>query len=593
MKPLKIGWASVSLLTLIRAGHAGESAVPGQLVVPGVSSGVLLQHYQGVLAPDANAPVGARGEHKPTMAQRAEQGRTLRVMVKHFVLSEPLPGPAAAKAQQIFTAFEGRQLGSADVVRVRNLLNAMLSREMDALTYARLPQQDISDGIVHFEIERGRIGRLELNNRSRVSNSVVSHYLPSNDVGERRNLDALAQMNRRLSALPGIGQAAVSLAPGDEPGTTNVTANITPASPIEGVLLANNSGAPSSGANMVGAQVALNSPLGIGDRLQSTLFYAPPGAQNAVGQGGHTSFAALSYDAPVGYRGTRGGVQYNRVDYTQGGPGDLRELFDGHGSADGIRTYVSHPLLARDDANVTMGASLEHKNLKDSFFGVMSRRRLWTGGASVSGFKAGQLAARPNVVRFDAELKAGQVQVLDVGINDDAAGDLSRSLISRRFAKLSVGGEYLQLIRPGLTFSLKGNAQFSLPRHHLDPSEQMSLGGAQGVRGYDSGLSTVDQGALMSTTLTQALEPIPGLSMSVFYDRGNGQISRSNIAAGGCGCTIPDNLMTVQAAGVGLDYHYGSKFSVSVVYARQIGAVPENQYQRRRAQTWVNAKLAF
>ena len=591
--PLKAGLLSISLLPFTHVSHAAELPVtPTQPPAPVTSSGALLQQYRGMLAPDANARTPSSQAHGEDDASSSTQGGGQRFLLKRIELSEPLPEAAARKASDIFARVEGREITFEELSRVRAALNAMLLRDVDVLTYARIPPQDVKDGTVRFEVEHGHIAGVQFNNRSLVTDKVIKHYLPSEDAqAGKRDLGTLAQMNRRLSSLPGIEKAAVSLNPGMEPGTTTVSVDATPARRIEGALVANNAGSPSSGANMAGAQVNLNSPLGIGDRLQGTFFYAPPVGQGAAGRGGRTSYGVLSYDMPLGYQGVRGGVQYSRIDYKQGGPAELRDVFNGHGTADGVRAYITEPLRDRDDANFAIGGSVETRQLKDSFFELASRRRVIDVAVNTSGFKVGELAGRPNVSSLDAELKGGRVNIGEVGINDDATGDLTQSLIAGHFAKLSLNAQYQQLLRPGLGLSLKGSMQ--LASRHLDPSEQMSLGGSQAVRGYDSNLSSVDQGALFSAALTQDIKQVPGLSASGFYDYGRGQVSRSNIAAGGCGCAIPGNWLTVQSAGAGLNYQLGEKLSVGVSYARQIGRVPLGQIQRKRGQTWLNVKLAF
>lgn len=574
----------VSILSPIGYAAENQLTTAPPMAVSTTSSGTILQQNQPLLSPDGRrrgifADTDGAPSSTASPSVPATTGPT--VLVKKIVLSEELPEPAATQVREFFKQVEGQQLSIAQIDHIRLILNGILQKNVDLLTYATLPSQNVADGTLHFTIGHGRVGKVSFdNNQSLVSNESLTHYFPTViEGGPAVGVAEVEQATRRIQKLPGVGEVKPVLTPGEAIGTTQVDMQVTPAPRVSGALIADNAGSTSSGQNRVGAQLVVNSPLGIGDQLQGVVLTAPPVDQDAASKGGHTVIGQLSYDLPLGYSGVRGGIQFTHVDYKSGGPD--RDILEGKGKADVASVNVSKPLVDRDDANVTLGATLNHKQLSDGLFGLTSKRQSVTAGAKISGFKNSQLGDLPNAIQFDAALESGHLTQSEFGVLDDPDG----LLVTGRFTKLSGTMEYVQKIRNGMTASLKGSAQ--LASRHLDSSEQMSLGGAQGVRGYSSALSSVDQGAVVSAALTQNITMVQGLSASAFYDIGRGQINKQSTLIGG------GNMITPQSAGIGLNYQYDKKVLLSLSHHRRIGAIPEGQAVTERGQTWLNLAVTF
>ncbi|MGC1550214.1 MAG: ShlB/FhaC/HecB family hemolysin secretion/activation protein [Rhodanobacter sp.] len=574
------GMLGLVLFTPSHTVHAQVAPPPHAL--PSTSSGALLQQNQSLLSPDAtNKPAqgSAEGNDVSDIAPELEKDSGPKLLVKRFELDETLPEPAAAHVQKLFKSVEARELSYADITRVRILLNAILRNEVDLLAYAVLPDQKVDDGVVRFSIKHGSVEGLSLKNTSLVSDKTLMSYLPARGSDAKApSLAELEQVAHRIDALSGVDSARIGLAPGEKIGTTDATMVVTSTPRIRGAVLADNSGSPASGANRVGVQAIINSPLGMGDQFQGVALYAPPSHQGREGRGGHTVLGQASYELPLGRDGIRGGVQYSRINYQQGGP--YKDIFDPNGFADVTGIYANKPLLQRDNANLTLGGTLDYKKLTDTFFELSSRRSSIVAGAKLSGYKLGELAGRPNAVQFDATLVAGYLKRRELG-----AFDFDGLTPSGRFGKFVGNVEFSQKIRDGLSASLKGSIQ--LANRHLDSSEQMGLTGAQAVRGYNSQLSSVDQGAVLSASLTQQINPVPGLQASLFYDQGRGQINKQHALDGAA------NMITVKSAGLGLSYQYNKKVSINVTYAKRVGAAPLGQAVSDGSQTWVSATMLF
>lgn len=163
--------------------------------------------------------------------------------------------------------------------------------------------------------------------------------------------------------------------------------------------------------------------------------------------------------------------------------------------------YVNKPLIDRDSTQLIVGATLDYKRLRDGFFGVDSKRHSVLGGIKASGYRQGTLAGKPNALQFDVALQTGDLTQPKLGLFDS-----EEFPIAGRFSKFNGNLLYAQALPAGLTASLKSSAQ--LANRHLDGSEQMSLSGLQGVRGYGPELLGVDQGAVVQANLSQSI-PFP------------------------------------------------------------------------------------
>lgn len=580
-----VGLSLLPMSAMVQAAEAPIATVPGIPQLP-TSSGALLQQNQPWLTPTLPAQQKSSALDKNderSSAQATHQGdepeQTL--FVKRFELDGDLPASAAQDVRELFAQAEGRDLTVADIVAMRAALNALLRHKVDLLAYAVLPSQKSEDGVVHFTLQRGHVADIAFNNTSLVSDKTVKRYFAAAGEGKEPSIPQVELAARRVGTLPGVADVKPSLAPGKDIGTTDINVQVLPAPRVKGALLVDNAGQPSSGVNRVGAQAAVNSPLGIGDQLQGLVLYTPPFAQSGGAKGGHTTLGLASYELPLGYSGMRGGAQYSRVSYRAGGAD--QDVLDQYGTADVAGVYVNKPLIDRRNASLTIGGTLDYKKLDDAFFGTHSKRSSVVGGIRATGYTMGLWAGQPNALQFDATLHVGHLGQSQFGALDPG-GPLfpEQKPLAGRFTTFAGNAQFTQRLGKGLAVSLKASVQTA--SRHLDSSEQMTLYGAQGVRGYET-LASIDRGAAVQAELTKEISAVPGLSTSVFYDAGHGQINKSAAGQG--------NSFTAQSAGVGLTYHVGSKVLIGTSYAEGIGATPEGQPNVTRRKIMLNMTMAF
>ncbi|HWX01517.1 ShlB/FhaC/HecB family hemolysin secretion/activation protein [Collimonas sp.] len=556
---------------------------------PATNAGALLQQNKALIdgntqfMPQAGMPLPLQDDKATLQLEHAAEPTADTIFVKRFEIDQDFPAPVASKIQALFASYQGRNLSIATIDQVRHQLDFILRTDVDLLVFVELPRQNINQGIIRFKYVPAKIQAVHIANSSPISTKVLEKFLPPPgrtvtvvnldiDAAPRPWQD-MTNSIKRINDLPGVAKVMPQLSPGTEPGTTQVNLEVTPAPRVRAAVLTDNSGSTSSGKNRVGGQVIVNSPLGLGDQLQATAYFAPSALQNKEGQNGHTGIGQISYELPLGYRGDRIGASYARVNYAAGGA--LADLSDG--LAETASLYLTHPFLQRQDASLTLRAALNDKNLTDSLFSLAQKRHAQTAQLTLSGSRQGSLMNLPNTLQFSTDLSAGSLKIRDPGLFEEDS--LAHGGYIKSASSLQLG----QALSPTMLTSLKISGQLS--NAYLDSSEKMSLGGAAGVRAYNNNLASVDQGVVTSLAFTKVLPSIAGLSGSVFYDIARGQIDKSAKNEDG-------NLFTASGYGVGVSWQYKERLSFDVAYSRRIGS-SAGQFLPASAQTWINSALIF
>ena len=246
----------------------------------------------------------------------------------------------------------------------------------------------------------------------------------------------------------------------------------TPSGPLfSGSLGADNYGAYYTGQARATASLALNSPLGIGDR--GSVWLAHSTGADAV-------FA--SYQVPVGYDGLTLGASASYYTY------QLCCQFaalDRAGDAAVFGVQARYPLLLSQRAVMYAGLSLERKRLTDTWAGGdLDDKRVNVASLSLDGITmalAGQTRYRLALTGGDLDLKGPADYVKVNAATIDTAG---------RYAKLWGQVEYQQPLASWNFLTLRLSGQTA--SRNLDSSEKFLLGGFNGVRAYPEGEAAGD-----------------------------------------------------------------------------------------------------
>jgi hemolysin activation/secretion protein len=122
---------------------------------------------------------------------------------------------AESELIELVREYVGKDVGFADLEQAAARISRYYREHGYMVARAYIPAQTVTiDGVVEIAVIEGRFGKVELDNKSRVRDSVAGGYLdefPGTLVTE----PALERKMLLLNDLPGVGEARATLRPGD------------------------------------------------------------------------------------------------------------------------------------------------------------------------------------------------------------------------------------------------------------------------------------------------------------------------------------------------------------------------------------------
>ncbi len=536
----------------------------------GSVSGELLQNnpmLRNDVTPSSKPLEKLDGQHAESI--EAEDAGVPAILIKTIHVTHVPPSSQQA-VEALIKPFAGKRMTFIALKNLAVRITAMLQEKGERLSYAYIPDQQVTDNTVTLDVLNGHIEAVKLgDNQSLLAHQFVNNYL-SKMATRKTQITELEQFMSRIADLPGVGNVSSYLSPGEEPGGSLLTLNLLAGPRVDGVMVFDNMGSVSSGRNRLGMQLNVNSPLGMGDKLQLLAYVAPDFLQiNHKSDHGNTLIGRLAYDLPIGYRGSRWGLAVSRVNYKLGGP-TLSGL--GNGYADIASLYASYPLLRSDNSHLNLGANLDWKRMHDRFWGMNNDRHTPVLGLQLSGDKQGALGRRPWMLQYQLAASAGRISNADEWNGASTRG---------HFLKLMQNLNYLQSLTPGVNLTLNFTGQQA--NKNLDGAEKMSLGGAYAVRAYGNSAASVDSGYVISPGISIPVPWLDKARFELFYDYGRGKMQKF---------APQSQKVVLKGYGIGLAYNFTQSAFINASYAWRQGNEPLLGPQNK-ATGWITAGLQF
>lgn len=436
------------------------------------------------------------------------------------------------------------------------------------LTNAYLPAQEIKDGVLQIAVQEGTLSEIKLDNTSRVKDSRVQDHLTDLNNGSPLEQAPLDRQLLLLRDTAGIGGVRAILQPGTRVGTSDLLVETTASAPYNARVQVDNYGNYYTGEYRIGASLAINSPLKIGDQL--TL--------RAVGSDRDMAYGRLAYQLPVGADGLRIGAAYAHTQYQLD-----REyrIWDAHGTARSSSVFATYPFVMSQTGSLIGSTTYEHRLLKDDIDSVSSKS-----DKTVNAISIGLMGNHQDDLN-----EAGQSS-FDVLVT---SGDLSMDAISRENdAKLQSNGHFtkanymvnrLQRITNNDTLSATLSGQWAAD--NLNSSDKFSLGGPYSIRAFPQGEANGDEGNMLNLELRHRI--LPQLQGVLFYDYGSIKVNHDNYGAA-------DNRRTIAGAGVGVNAQLFNRLQLDAHLAwRTQGGTPvsEPASAERTPRLWVQLSGEF
>lgn len=464
--------------------------------------------------------------------------------------------------QRVIAGFIGQTMEVSKLAKVAYAITAYYKGGDFFLTAAYIPPQTIKDGRLLIKIREARLGDIIVQGNKRYSRELINNTL---QVIRKAGAIRLADVERALLLLmdkPGLSVQA-TFKPGRLPATSDIVLDVTEGRWIDFGLDYDNFGSRFISQNRYGASLNLNNLTGYGDALN---------LHQVTGDGGFNklSYSRLAYELPVGYNGTKIGINYNYMKYKLG---KELEVLDAGGEVNGGSLWASHPLVRSRNFNWYLQGGLNLNNVTQTIAGMEVGKdniRYANLGTTWQWFDS---FAGNNTVSFRVNRSFENI----LGGTDKGSTSMIRTNSDIAYTKLEMDLTRIQRLPAGFSLLLNGTGQWSSDR--LPSSEQFHLGGAGTVRGYaqaersgDTGLAATAEFRIPFFGLQNQNwfgRPVGEmLQLAAFYDYGKVWIT--NAAQNGEQAL---DAMEMHGAGAGVRFSFSPYARFKVDWAKSVGGV--------------------
>lgn len=382
----------------------------------------------------------------------------------------------------------GRCLGSVGIDRVmRRIQNAIVARGYVTARILAAPQ-DLRSGTLSLTLIPGRIRTIRFAEGTS-ARATQWNALPARP-GDLLNLRAIEQGLENFKRVP-TADADIRIAPGEQPGESDIVIHWKQAFPLRFTLSVDDSGSKATGKYQGALTVAADHPLGLND-----LFYLSFNHDLGGGASGNKGTQAYTahYSIPYGYWLL--GLTASDSTYHQTVAG-INQAYRFSGESQNSEIRLSR-LIYRDAVRKTTlslrGWTRASRNRIDGTEIAIQRRR-------TAGWEAG-LGHREFIgtATLDGSVayRRGTGAMGALPAPEDATGNgSSRLQLITADAHLSLP---FKLGSQALRYSLAGRAQWN--RTPLVPQDRFGIGGRYTVRGFDGeNILSADRGWLIRNDL--------------------------------------------------------------------------------------------
>lgn len=505
LRPLGTRKLLVSALVLtLLSGTAMAQTVPGSADAARVEERI----QQALPKNRAEAPLKVEGAAPFTAPAGAEK----MLFTLKTVEIEGQTVYAQSEIEKLYGSKVGSKISLADVYALASQLTAKYRNDGYILTQVVVPPQTISSGVVKLRVVEGRVNQIRIEDPNRsANNDVISQYASRlKEKGALNNKD-LERALLLINDLPGVTARGV-LSPSKEVvGASDLTIFIE-RDGFDGQVAADNYGSRYLGPWEVTGGVAVNSLLGLNERLSLNLAYAP----SDQGIEPELTFGEILGEVPVGSYGSMLGLKLGR---TATEPGHTLEEFNVKGDSQYAGLFVDQPIIRTRDFNLSTSLALDVSETQtESDVDTTRQDNLSVIRAAL---RTDWVDTLLNAAVTNADIEVSQGLSI-IGASSKGDTDLSRPDGDPQFTKMTASLSRLERIVDG--WALQTSVRGQMSNGALLTSEEFGLGGPSLGRGYDSSELVGDDGLGGSLEL-QWNQPVPvswveDYTLYGFYDVG-------------------------------------------------------------------------
>ena len=461
----------------------------------------------------------------------------------------------------------GQTLGLSAITAVAEAIENRYRADGYVLSRAFVPPQRVGDGTFRIQVVEGFLSEIEFDGGSDSARARIRSYLRRAFEGRPANLAAIERGLLLAGDLSGVS-AAGTLAPGKEPGSSNLLVRIEEKT-VQSSMTVSNRASKFQGPVTVYAETSFNGLLGQNEQLTIGGSTVPSRHSNRELRQG-----VFRYTQPIGDDGLVFGWD---TTYSWGWPGHTLKALQVHTTAWRLGPRLSYPVIRSRRVNLVFDTSAYVSRTATFVRGdPLTRDRYLATDARLTfshlGFMQGATV-----------LSAGIVRGI-IGLGTENPNDLqhSRSDAQPQFTKFTGEIRRIQLLSDDFTaqWTLAGQAT----RNRLYSGEEFSLGGGRFGRGYDPSEITGVNGAGSALDIRYGDLATAGWQPYVFYDYGWAWNRR------GSGSSF---TQTLASAGVGIKVAHDNWLSSGLELAQPLTRVPALTEGERPLRIYWDVSMRF
>lgn len=536
-KNATIGLAAAILTFTVGMLHAQELPTPGT---------VQDQFKQQSPVPSKGPAPGISQERQKPNAGGVPAGGK-QILIERFEIT----GNTVVDDQTldgIVAQYAGRSLTLFEIYEVADELTKYYRDQGYSVATVTVPAQKVSSGIVLLEVIEGRIGSVEVAGNEIYKDHVIKNQVTSIQPGAIISEQYLERDLLRLNDLPGLSAKAI-VKPGEDFGESNLVVQ-TEADRFEYAARFNNYGRTSIGEWKVEGDMAINSPLGLGDRIDIGLAHA---------EGGMLDYFNGRYSIPILNQGTRASVYFSRYDYKVDSD-ELPTGFEGldlSGDGDNFGVSIFHPVIRSRDENLFVGIGYDRAITRQLTRSIGLKEK-----ADINVMRLSAIYSRVNANNSFSTLSG----VFSTNFHENERDPLTfRPENNAQSGKLEIQASHFHPFND--LWSVYGKLTLVGSIDPLVDTEKYRIGGRDSVRGYASSELAGDGGYAVTLEFQRRFvyaQTMPSRAF-IFFD--SGTVTRKNAALVG-----QSSSESISGAGIGLETLVTSQYRLNVEIAKQIGS---------------------
>lgn len=489
--------------------HPAFAQIPPDLTIPGSADpGRVLENQKPAPVPQQDLEAAPQPKKAvPQVPPGMENVKfTLKdLSVDHMTAYSPL------EIAKYYQPYIGREITVAQLFQIMGAIQQKYLDDGYALTKVVIPNQNIKDGHVRFDVIEGHVGDVEIGEDIPPSPVIDDAVRQIKDM-RPLNVKKLERIMLIVNDLPDLNVSAVLANPVDpkgvEPGTVRLIFKKNPNDEKVASISVDDYGSVFTGPWEGKANARLfNLGPNYSEFNFSALGTAPLSEQRLI---------SGSYSLPLfGVSGTKLTLSASNA-WTQ--PGSSLKELEIKGNSQSLDANISYPVIRQRDMTLTIDGGYEWKNARTKVLGEElydDRLRIVKTGLN---FNFTDRWAGYNVM--DVHYSHG---LNIMGARESGSDNLSRQFGKSDFSKFEFVAGRLQALPANFEIFALLNAQYT--RDPLLSSEEFGFGGGQVGRGYDPSEITGDKGVSASLelryrTTLNAFKTTFAVQPYIFYDIG-------------------------------------------------------------------------